>query len=92
LSAVFNRHVPKDRLQPLLQQMATRPTRRRPVSKDRLQPLLQQMEAQQRIIVGRQKNNGRTRTVIALRCFREECELSELSEKREFSEKRGAAC
>jgi hypothetical protein len=70
LSACLNRHVPKDRLQ----------------------PLLQQMEAQQRITVTREKSDGRTRIIIALRTIREESVVSEKSENGEFGEKREAVC
>ncbi|MDL2291301.1 DUF6371 domain-containing protein, partial [Desulfovibrio sp. OttesenSCG-928-F20] len=57
--------------------------------KERLQPILQQLEAQRRISITKLKNGGRPKLILALHGSREE---SAISEKSEFSEKRGEVC
>ena len=59
------------------------------MSKERLQPILQQLEAQRRISITKLKNGGRPKLILALHGSREE---SAISEKSEFSEKRGEVC
>ncbi len=62
----------------------------RHVSRERLQPLLQRLEAQQKITITKEKGLGRPRTLLALCSSANGCEKKKLSEKSEFSEKRGA--